>query len=150
LIFCLCALALAQTGADAVSARRLRADLEFLCSNALEGRASLSRSADVAALYIAAEFQRAGLKPAAGNTFLQQFPLVAYAPDPPGARLTLRRHGKTAELHRGTDFRGGFWRAMTINAPVVFVGYGITAPEYEYDDYSGVDARGKDCADLRS
>jgi len=143
LIFCLCALALAQTGADAVSARRLRADLEFLCSNALEGRASLSRSADVAALYIAAEFQRAGLKPAAGNTFLQQFPLVAYAPDPPGARLTLRRHGKTAELHRGTDFRGGFWRAMTINAPVVFVGYGITAPEYEYDDYSGVDARGK-------
>jgi hypothetical protein len=143
LIFFLCALALAQTGADAVSARRLRADLDFLCSDALEGRVSLSRSADVAALYVAAEFERAGLKAAAGTTFLQQFPMVAYEPDAQGTRLKLRRNGKTVELHMGTDFRGGFWRALSIEAPVVFVGYGITAPEYGYDDYSGVDARGK-------
>jgi hypothetical protein len=142
-MFLLCALALAQTGPDAVSVRRMRADLEFLCSNALEGRVSLSRSADVAALYIAAEFHRLGLKPGDGTTFLQQFPIVAYEPDAQGTRLKLRRNGKTVEFRLGTDFRGGFWRAMTIKAPVVFAGYGITAPEYGYDDYAAIDVRGK-------
>src|SRR5258708_26409047 len=63
-ILALGALALAQTRPDAVSTRRLRADLEFLCSNALEGRVSLSRSAEVSALYIAAAFEPVGLKPA--------------------------------------------------------------------------------------
>jgi hypothetical protein len=142
LVFLFVAQALAQPGPD-VSQARLRADLEYLCSQALKGRLSLTPSADLAAEYIATEFKRAGLKPGAGSTFLQRFPVVAYESDPKGNRLTLERQGKTGELRPGDDFRGGFWRALHIKAPVVFAGYGITAPEYAYDDYATIDARGK-------
>jgi Peptidase family M28/PA domain len=139
----LCSLALAQSAPDAVSVRRLRADVEFLSSNPLEGRVSLGRGADVAALYIAAEFQSVGLAPGAGTEFLQQFPLIAYEPDRKATRLRVARNGKTVELQEGQDFRGGYWLETKISAPLVFAGYGITAPEYGYDDYAGIDARGK-------
>jgi hypothetical protein len=55
----------------------------------------------------------------------------------------VRRKSALTELHAGTDFRGGYWQHLSITAPVVFSGYGITAPEYHYDDYAGIDARGK-------
>ena len=143
LLVLFCALAPAQTGPDASSARRMRADLEFLCSNALEGRASLSPSAEVSALYIAAEFERLGLRPGAGTSFLQRFPLVAYDPDPQRTHLRMTRNGKTRVFRREDEFRGGFWREVTLKAPVVFAGYGITAPEYKYDDYAAIDVHGK-------
>lgn len=143
LLFALCGLALAQTGPDAVNESRLRRDLDYLCSSALKGRVSLSPGADAAARYIAAEFARVGLKPAAGSAFLQKFPLVAYAADAPAARLSVAREGKTASLRAGEDFRGSFWRPLSIHAPLVFAGYGITAPEYGYDDYAGIDVSGK-------
>jgi len=139
----LCALALAQTAPDAVSVRRLRVDLEFLCSGSLEGRLSLSRGAQIAASYIAAEFQRVGLAPVKGTGFLQEFPLVAYEPDRQRTQLALVRSGKRTEFHERQDFRGGFWQEMAFAAPVIFAGYGITALEYGYDDYAGIDARGK-------
>ncbi len=135
----LCALALAGTAPDAVNVRRLRADLDYLCSDKLAGRVSLSPEADLAAHYIEAEFKKAGLS----DVSLQKFPLVAYDPDPDRTALRLRRDGKTVELHAGPEFRGGFWRDVKIDAPLVFAGYGITAPEYGYDDYAGIDVRGK-------
>ncbi len=122
---------------------RLRADLEFLTSDALGGRVSLSREADVAARYIAANFERSGLQPAAGGGYLQEFPLVAYRADASRRRLTLARGGKTTAFRAGSDFTGAFYRDVHVKAPVVFAGYGITAPEYGYDDYAGVEARGK-------
>ena len=140
LVFLLTALALAQTD---VSEARLRADLEYLCSRALKGRQSLTPGADLAAQYIATEFKRIGLKPGAGSSFLQTFPMVAYESDRKDTRLTLEAQGATVKFRPDDDFRGGFWRALHIKAPVVFAGYGITAPEYAYDDYGTVDARGK-------
>ncbi len=137
------ALAFAQTDPDAVNGRRLRADLLYLCSTKMQGRLSLSPGADAAARYIAAEFKKAGLAPAAGASYLQQFPLVAYEPNRDHTELTLIRNGRRIVLHSGTDFRGGFWREEAIAAPLAFAGYGITAPEYGYDDYAGVEARGK-------
>ena len=136
-------LALGASGPEGASVRRMRADLEFLCADSLKGRLSLSREADVAAQYIAAAFERAGLEPAAGKSFLQQFPLVAYDPDPARTRLALVRKGQRKEFRNGQEYRGGSWRELTATAAVVFAGYGITAPEYGYDDYAGVDARGK-------
>ena len=87
----LSAVALSSGGADSTSVRRMRADLNFLWSDALAGRVSLDRTADISALYIAAEFERAGLKPASSEGFLQPFPLVAYDPDPRRTRLRPRR-----------------------------------------------------------
>src|SRR3954453_16303418 len=73
---------LCQTGEPAPVRARLLADLEFLTSEALAGRVSLSPQAEIAARYIAADFQRTGLRPAAGDSWLQSFPLVGYRTDP--------------------------------------------------------------------
>ncbi len=127
----------------AVSVGNVRADIQFLSSDALEGRLSLQRGADVAAQFIAAEFLKAGLKPADGSSFLQKFPLVAYRTNGGETRLNLYRQGAAETFRSGTDVRGGFPRDVTVKAPVVFAGYGITAPEYGYDDYEGIDVKGK-------
>ena len=132
----LAALLYAQTPPDsAAQEARLRADLDFLTSSVLAGRASLSPEAEIASRYVAAEFQKAGLE-----TSLQEFPLVAYRADPQSHRLLLTRGGATKPL---AEFSGGFYCDVDLKAPVVFAGYGITAPEYSYDDYAGIDASGK-------
>lgn len=125
------------------SEQRLRADLAFLTSKPLAGRVSLTSQADIAALYIAAEFQKAGLQPANGNSYLQEFPLVQYRGDAKARRLAITRNGRTKQLQSGPDFTGAFYREAQVHGPVVFVGYGITAPEYGYDDYAAVDVKGK-------
>ncbi len=114
---------------------RLRADLDFLTSEVLAGRVSLSPQAEIASRYIAAEFRKAGL-----DAQLQEFPLIAYRSDPNSRELILTRDGTAKSLGQLT---GGFYRDVVIQAPVVFAGYGITAPEYGYDDYSALDAKGK-------
>jgi hypothetical protein len=119
----------------------VRKDLDRLCSPELAGRVSLSRGADLAAAYIADCFRRAHLRPGAGG-YLQRFPLVAYERDHTLNRLSILRENATT-LEYGQDFRGGYWKPARMTAPVVFAGYGITAPEYHYDDYAGIDARGK-------
>lgn len=133
-----------QSRADEPQSRRLRADLEFLASDDLAGRVSLSHEADIAARYIAASFQQSGLAPAAGNSYLQEFPLVAYRMDPRKRSMKLTRGGLQKAWKPGTDFTGAFSRDVRIGpSPVVFAGFGITAPEYGYDDYAGIDAQGK-------
>ena len=122
--------------------QRLRADLAFLTSTPLAGRLSLTPQADIAALYIAAEFQKAGLRPAYGDTFLQQFPLVAYRSDAAARRLAVTHDGHTTQFQGGADFSGSFYREAHVEAPLAFVGYGITAPEYHYDDYADIDVKG--------
>jgi len=124
--------------------RRLRADLDFLTSEPMAGRVSLSHEADLAARYIAADFARTGLATLTGGaSFLQEFPLVAYRADPAARALMLERGGSVRSFRPGADFNGAFYRAVRIEAAVVFVGYGITAPEYGYDDYENVDVSGK-------
>ena len=152
----LCLVGLAQVGPARVSLSRMRADLDYLCSEKLQGRASLSPGADLAAGYIASAFEKAGLLPAtAEGGFLQPFPLVAtVTPSPATSRqskagdrarttLALVREGTHTDFRLGADFRTGFWRPIGISASVAFVGYGITAPEYGYDDYAGIDVTGK-------
>jgi hypothetical protein len=133
----------AGQGPQTPEARRLHADLEFLTSQPLAGRVSLSPQADIAAQYIASEFERCGLQPAADGSYLQKFPLVAYRPDTSIRRLRLI-HGTTSkDFHEAPDFTGAFYRDVQLTAPIAFAGYGITAPEYGYDDYAGLDATGK-------
>jgi len=130
-------------GFNAIRAAHLRADLTFLASDALEGRMSLQRGSEVAIQFIAAEYAKAGLKPVSGDSYLQEMTLIEYRPDPREMRLTLRRGGTEQQYQYVTDFIGSFPHETTVSAPVVFAGYGITAPEFGYDDYAGLDARGK-------
>jgi hypothetical protein len=136
------ALVAAEAGGGAPEERRLRADLEFLCSDALQGKLSLSPGAAAAAEFIATDFEKSGLAPAAGKAYKQEFPLVGYDPDRDRTRLTVSAGGHRLEI-APQEFRGAYWKEIEVKAPLVFAGYGITAPEYGYDDYAGIDVRGK-------
>src|SRR3954447_17413025 len=81
---------------------RIRADLDFLTSEALAGRVSLSPQAEISARYIAADFQRSGLAPA-GGSHLQEFPLIAYRADPARRGMTLHRAGAKKSFRPGVD-----------------------------------------------
>jgi hypothetical protein len=121
---------------------RVRADLRYLTSEKLAGRVSLSPEADLAAHYIADEFRKAGLKAANGESYLQEFPLIAYRTDASSHTLLVTRQGESKAIPTPA-FTGGFNRDIDIKGAVVFAGYGITAPEYKYDDYARIDAKGK-------
>lgn len=118
-----------------ISADRMRADLQFLSSDALEGRLSLHRGSDVAIQWIASEFAKAGLKQAAGNSFLQELALIEFRVD--------RNESWVMIGSRREPATSLFPNPVALRAPVVFAGYGISAPEFHYDDYAGLDARGK-------
>src|SRR3954452_3112064 len=89
-------------GFDSIQAARLKADLTFLSSDALEGRRSLERGSEVAIQWIASEFAKAGLKPAAGTSYLQPVPLFEYSMDRNLTSLTLRR-GSVTDVFRAPE-----------------------------------------------
>ena len=125
----------------------IRADMRFLADDLLEGRGTATRGFDIAAKFMATQFEGMGLQPAGDNgTYFQNVPLRELKPDPTKSALVLIRGGKEEALTFGKDYLSGVdpVRAdRSIEAPVVFVGYGVTAPEQGYDDYKGVDAKGK-------
>jgi hypothetical protein len=130
-------------GFDSIQAARLRADLTFLASEPLAGRMSLERGSEVAIQYIASEFAKSGLKPLAGNSYLQPISLIEFHADSAASYLAMTQNGAETRYQRLVDFFAAFPHDVSIKAPVVFAGYGITAPEFGYDDYAGLDARGK-------
>lgn len=129
--------------AQSVNSDRLKADVDFLAAPPLAGRRALEPGADVAAHFIAAEFRKAGLRPAAAGSYLQPFELLEYRMDSEATRLIVRRGSQSRVLAHGRDFSGSFPVKYSARAPVVLAGYGITAPEYDYDDYAGLDVRGR-------
>jgi len=131
-----------EPGLNAIQAMKLRADLTFLASDALEGRMSLERGYEAAIQWIAAEFSKAGLRPAVGDSFLQPVPLVEYKMDREQTMLKIQVNGSQETFH-APDANGNYPNDGVYKGKVVFAGFGITAPELNYDDYSGIDARGK-------
>jgi hypothetical protein len=131
-----------QTGYDSIQPAHLKADLTFLSSDALEGRLSLQRGSEVAIQWIASEFAKAGLKPLAGDSYLQTVPIIEFSADRALTSLTLTRDGRSEVFH-APDATASFAHEVTLSGRVVFAGFGITAPELNYDDYAGIDARGK-------
>ena len=120
----------------------LRADLTFLASDALEGRMSLETGDETAIQWIASEFAKAGLAPAANGSYLQPVPLIEYRPDRAQNFVALARTGKETQW-KFPEVLGGYRQDVDLTAEVVFAGFGITAPELGYDDYAPVDAHGK-------
>ena len=135
-------LARLQPGYDFIQPARLRADLTFLSSDALEGRRSLERGSEVAIQWIAGEFAKAGLKPLVGDSYLQPVPLIEFTGDRELTTLAITRGGRT-ETYHAPDATANFANEVAVAGGVVFAGFGITAPELHYDDYAGLDAKGK-------
>ncbi len=138
----------AQAAANSIDGDRIRAHVRFLSSDLLEGRGPGTRGDHLAAEYIATQFALAGLKPAGDNgTYFQRVPLMAVHTVEDGTKFALvGKDGQKVDLAYGSeivskDQTGA--AAEDLDAPIVFVGYGIHAPEYDWDDYAGVDLKGK-------
>jgi len=143
LVVCALAPSVAQQGAPEVSRERLRADLEFLTSPPLEGRASLTPGAAAAATFIAAELAKAGLRPVSGDSYLQPFDLKPLRLDRDRTAVVVRHSGGEERFAPTAVAFPDPAATVALTLDVVFAGYGITAPEFGYDDYAGVDVRGK-------
>ena len=144
--------AVALDFSDAAIELRLRDSATYLASDELEGRGIRTRGLDLAADYLAEQFAESGLRTdlCNGGPF-HEFGLFSRATKGSVQELSLQVSGKLQrEVMPGTDFTS---LTLSINEPfdlpVVFAGYGITAPEHGYDDYAGVDAAGKAVIVLR-
>lgn len=136
-----------KEAAAAITADGLRADIRFLSSDLLEGRGPATRGDALAESYIEARMEGMGLKPGApGGGWVQKVPLVGVKPAYAGPAAFASPKG-TATGVLGENFvavAGDQKPESRIeNAEIVFVGYGIVAPEYRWDDYKGADLRGK-------
>ncbi len=134
----------AREAAPAFNQERYLAHVKFLASPELKGRGTGSPELEKAAEYIVGQFRSFGLKPVAGNGYEQGFQVTTNAHLGPNNRLSVTLPSGSQSLVAGSDFVPfNFSSTGTASAGVVFAGYGITAPEYHYDDYAGVDAKGK-------
>ena len=129
------------------AATRIEADVRFLADDLLEGREAGTRGYDLAARYVAARFAALGLVPAGDDgTWLQEVPMLRGVREREGARFVIERDGARTELAFETDFLPGINYAdpaAQATAPMVFVAYGVHAPELGWDDYAEVDVKGK-------
>ena len=137
----------ADTASSAIRPQAIRADMQFLADDLLEERGTGTRGHEIAAKFMAAEFQAMGLEPAGDNgTFFQNVPLRSIRPDEERTTLSIVQGGKEEALRFRQDFvtLGDRGRTeVSVRGQVVYVGFGVTAPEQGYDDYAGLEANGK-------
>lgn len=128
-----------------IDERRYVADIKQLTGKTFKGRGSGSPELDKAAKFLAKEFREAGLRPLGGSpSFLQPFALSVKATLGQHNELSYTLGGERKDVKQGDGFAPyGFSSTGAVAGPVVFAGYGISAPEYGYDDYAGIDVRGK-------
>jgi len=137
-----------QEAAASIDPEKIRAHVRFLASDLLEGRGPGLRGGQLAAEYIATQFALDGLKPAGDNgSYFQKVPLYAvHTVEDQTKASFIPQNGQPIPLAYGEDFvtkdQTGA-ESADIDAPIVFVGYGIDAPEYHWNDYAGVDVKGK-------
>ena len=143
LVLLVTALACAQTD---ISGERMRAHVKFLASDLLEGRGVGTRGGELATDYIASQFAIAGAKPAGENgTYFQRVPMVGVT-TLPDASLSAVGANETVSFKWLDDFVGESQLQQPddqFDAEAVFVGHGIVAPEFQWDDFKGVDVKGK-------
>ncbi len=144
-----CALALLALGAarhttESLDTQHYLAHVKFLASDALRGRATGTPELEKAAAYIAKQFKASGLQPFDGKGYLQAFPVTTNAKLGTNNRFEYTENGKNSTLKFDEEFIPfNFSSRAKVSGEVVFVGYGITAREYNYDDYAGVDVKDK-------
>jgi len=147
---CVIAFALVLAGAVPAPAQRITpneidGDLRFLASDLLEGRAPATRGGELATAYIAAQLRSAGIEPGVNGSYFQRVPIDVVTVD--SASMHVQASGKAAAQLRFPDdvvlWAGSAVPSSAAHAEIVFAGYGVTAPEYKWDDFKGVDVKGK-------
>lgn len=118
-------------------------DVKYLSSDKLKGRGTGTPGLESAAEYIARQFRQMGLRPVNGE-YYQKFPVTTAAQMGKHNKLTIQVAGKKFNLRPGDEFLPlNMSESGEVEGELVFVGYSITAPEYNYDDYEGLDVKGK-------
>ncbi len=137
----------AQTRAKAtVQEAPLRAHMAFLSSDALEGRGTGQRGGELTVTYLETQAAAVGLKPGNGKSFRQPVKIAGVRSLPEKSNVGIVANGKAVPLQFGADWVWGPGDGKadhTLDAEMVFVGYGIVAPEEKWDDFKGMDVKGK-------
>ncbi len=132
--------------AQAINAAGFTKHISKLASDAFEGRRPFTRGEDSAIQYIAAQFKELGLKPGNGNSYFQEVPMVNIA-SRPADKLVIKGKNDSISLQYLEDFVAATRRVQNQvqlkNSELVFAGYGIVAPEYNWNDYAGLNVKGK-------
>ena len=137
----------AVSAMQSIRPENIETHVRFLSHDLLEGRGTGQRGGDIASEYIAAQFSLYGLKPAGENgSYLQKVPMIGITPGPDSSFALAPSHGSAMDL-KALDEYVAYDQTQqaksTVDAEIVYVGYGIEAPEYNWDDYKGVDVKGK-------
>ena len=136
-----------QAAMASIDPERIRAHVKFLADDLLEGRGTGTRGGDIAARYIASQFELYGLKPAGDDGgYLQRVDFQGVQTLPATSASLVPAQGAAIGLQLGEDYvvnNQTQTESVDVDAPIVFVGYGIEAPEYGWNDFKGVDVRGK-------
>jgi Peptidase family M28/PA domain len=132
----------ASDAPDPITPDSVRAHVEFLADDVLEGRETGTRGHEIAARYVAARFQSLGLQPASKDGWFQQVPFVSGLLDPAKSRFTIAGQSfvNRTDVLFGPSRTSG---TSSISGPVVFVGYGIDDPKAGQNDYAGLNVKGK-------
>src|SRR6266853_545150 len=140
--------AAAQKAVNAIDPEKIRATVKYLSDDALQGRGTGQKGGDMAADWIAGEFKSYGVMPAGDQgTYFQQVNFFGVTTDPKQTSFAfVPKSGPEIALKFADDYVANdqtHSQKSEIDAPLVYVGYGINAPEYKWDDYKGVDVKGK-------
>jgi len=131
---------------ESLTAEDLATDTRILASDEFEGRAPATPGETKTVEFLRAEFEKLGLRPGNGETFFQDVPMVVLSPDA-SAGLQFKGGRRPVSLANETEFVAFTQRVVEeislADSEVVFAGYGIVAPEYDWNDYAGLDVRGK-------
>jgi len=145
-----------KTAEASIDGEKIRAQVKFLSDDLLEGRGPGLRGSELAAKYIATQFALYGLKPGGDNgTYLQQIDFVgmnaipakttfSLVPKKPSTGMSIDLY--SIDLKYGDDYTVSnrtLTPSVDIDAPIVFVGYGVDAPEFHWNDYANIDVKGK-------
>ncbi|MBE0461651.1 MAG: M28 family peptidase [Candidatus Aminicenantes bacterium] len=131
---------------DSISAEEFAKNVAVLSSDEFEGRGPSSSGEEKTVNFLKGEFQEIGLKPGNGESYFQEVPVVEITADP-SAKLRVKKGKKSTLFSYGNEFMA--WTSRFVeesslaDSEMVFVGYGIKAPEYNWNDYEGIDVRGK-------
>jgi Zn-dependent M28 family amino/carboxypeptidase len=132
---------------EGIDGEKIRAHVKYLSSDELEGRGMGQKGGELAAEYLADQFKSYGLRPAGdGGTFFQDVPMVGVKTLPDSEFEFVPAKGKPLVLKYREDLVANNEmqaESVRIDAPIVFVGFGINAPEYGWNDYKEADLKGK-------
>lgn len=142
-----------QVAKTMIRPEEIRAHIRFLSDSLLQGRAPGTAGYDVAARYVATELEGMGLHPGVNGAWYQAVPLEKAVTDASASSLVLSINGHDQKLVDAKDYvlntwfaspaKGGTTAESDVSAPLVFAGFGVTAPDQKYDDFAGIDVHGK-------